>query len=115
MASNPRHQNGNLRRKYRARLIAIGAPCAICGKPIDYTAPSDKDHPLSLAIDEIRPVSRWREFGYSSPREAAEDWSNLQATHRCCNAHKGAMTMEEMRNKEHIRQIKPVNVVSRKW
>lgn len=88
---NPRSANGNLRRKYRARFKAIGAECGIChGRfgPIHYDEPSDARHPLSFVIDEIRPVSRWREFGYPSARAAAEDWTNLQAAHYCCNAAK---------------------------
>lgn len=92
MASNPRHKNGNLRRKHRARFKAIQAPCGIChGRlgPIHYDEPSDAHHPLSFVIDEIKPVSRWREFGYNSPAEAAQDFNNLQAAHYCCNAAKG--------------------------
>lgn len=88
MASNPRNANGNKRRKHRARLKALGKECGICkGRlgPIDYDAPSDSAHPLSFVIDEIKPVSRWREFGYSSAREAAEDWNNLQPAHYYCN------------------------------
>lgn len=88
---NPRSANGALRRKYRDRFRAMAAPCGICqGRlgPIDYTAPSDAAHPLSFVIDEIRPVSRWREFGYASPEAAARDWGNLQAAHWCCNAAK---------------------------
>ena len=86
--SNPRYANGNLRRKYRARFKAMNAPCGICkGRlgPIQYDEPSDAQHPLSFVIDEIKPVSRWREFGYSSPKAAAQDWNNLQAAHYCCN------------------------------
>ena len=89
MASNPRSLNGNLRRKYRARFRAMNAPCGICnGKlgEIHYDEPSDYQHPLSFVIDEIHPISRWREFGYGSPREAAEDWNNVQAAHYRCNA-----------------------------
>lgn len=95
MANNCRYANGALRRKHRARLKAIGGECGICrGKfgPIHYDEPSDSKHPLSFVIDEIKPVSRWREFGYSSPREAAEDWSNLQAAHYFCNAQKSNKT-----------------------
>lgn len=90
--SNPRQSNGALRRKYRARFRAMAAPCGICRGalgPIRYDQPSDPQHPLSFVIDEVRPVSRWREFGYESPRAAAEDWNNLQAAHYCCNAAKG--------------------------
>ncbi len=92
---NPRYANGNLRRKYRARMRAISAECGICGGrlgPIHYNEPSDARHPLSFVIDEIKPVSRWKEFGYDSPRAAAEDWNNLQAAHYCCNAAKSNKT-----------------------
>ena len=85
---NPRYANGNLRRKHRARLKAMGCECGICHGalgPIHYDEPSDAQHPLSFVVDEIRPVSRWKEFGYGSPEEAAQDWSNLQAAHYCCN------------------------------
>ena len=88
---NVRYANGNLRRKNRKRFIAMEAPCGICkGRlgPIHYNEPSDSKHPLSFVIDEIIPVSRWKEFGYSSAREAAEDYNNLQAAHYICNAKK---------------------------
>lgn len=98
MATNPRNSNGNFRRKVRARFLAQGAPCHICrGRlgPILYDQPSDAEHPLSLVIDEIKPVSRWREFGYASPAAAAQDLENLAPAHRCCNAAKGAKTQRE--------------------
>lgn len=91
--TNPRQANGSLRRKHRARFKAMSLPCGIChGRlgPIHYDEPSDAQHPLSFVIDEIKPVSRWREFGYASPQEAAKDWGNLQPAHYCCNAAKGA-------------------------
>lgn len=87
--TNPRYANGNLRRKNRARLKAMGCACGICNGrlgPIHYDEPSNAQHPLSFVIDEIKPVSRWREFGYGSAREAAEDFNNLQAVHYICNA-----------------------------
>lgn len=98
MATNPRSANGNLRRKHRARFKTIGAPCAICNGrlgPIHYDEPSDSKHPLSFVIDEIRPVSKWKLFGYNSPKEAAQDWGNLQPAHYCCNAAKGNRTTAE--------------------
>ena len=92
LSSNPRSQNGNFRRKMRARFKARGDPCSICGGrlgPIRYDQPSDSDHPLSFVIDEVRPVSRWREFGYKSAAAAAQDPENLAPAHWCCNAAKG--------------------------
>ena len=92
MSYNPRMANGNLRRKHRARFKAMNAPCGICGGrlgPIRYDEPSDARHPLSFVIDEIKPISKYKQFGYESREEAAQDWSNLQAAHRCCNAAKG--------------------------
>ena len=92
---NPRYANGQLRRRHRARLRAMGGECGIChGRfgPIHYDEPSDAQHPLSFVVDEIKPVSRWREFGYPSARAAAEDWNNLQPAHWFCNAQKGNKT-----------------------
>ena len=89
--TNPRYQNGTLRRKHREAFKARGDACGICrGRlgPIHYDEPSNALHPLSFVIDEINPVSLWQEFGYPSPRAAAEDPNNLQAAHYCCNAAK---------------------------
>ena len=99
---NPRYSNGNLRRKHRARMKAMGCECGICRGtlgPIHYDEPSDSKHPLSFVIDEIKPISRWREFGYSSPEAAAQDWNNLQAAHYCCNAAKSNKTSSELEKK----------------
>jgi len=88
MKNNARYANGNLRRKHRARLKAMGCECGICrGRlgAIHYDEPSDAKHPLSFVVDEIKPISKWKQFGYSSAREAAEDWNNLQAAHYVCN------------------------------
>lgn len=93
--TNPRYANGTLRRKYQRRFRAMNAPCGICkGRlgPIRYDQPSDARHPLSFVIDEVRPVSRWKEYGYRSPAAAAQDWENVQAAHWCCNAAKGNHT-----------------------
>lgn len=95
MATNPRYKNGALRRKHRQRFKAQGAPCGICkGRlgPIHYDEPSDAKHPLSFVIDEVIPVSKWQEAGYSSPTAAAQDAGNLQAAHYICNAKKGNKT-----------------------
>ncbi len=100
MAANPRYKNGNLRRKHRARFKAMGAQCGICkGRlgPIHYDEPSNSDHPLSFVIDEIKPVSKWRQYGYESPEAAAQDFDNLQAAHYCCNQAKSDRTPETNR------------------
>ena len=89
---NPRHKNGALRRRYRARFKAMGAACGICkGRlgPIHYDEPSDAAHPLSFVIDEIIPISKYYAGGYASREAAAQDWNNLQAAHYVCNAAKG--------------------------
>ena len=90
-------KNGNLRRKHRARFKAMGLPCHICGQPIHYDEPSDAKHPFSFVIDEIRPVSRWKEYGYDSPEQAAQDWNNLAPAHYACNVKKSNHTIEELR------------------
>ena len=69
----------------------MDAPCGICkGRfgPIHYDEPSDYKHPLSFVIDEIKPISKYKEFGYESREAACRDWNNLQAAHYCCNAAK---------------------------
>lgn len=112
--SNPRYANGNLRRKHRARFKAMGAECGICrGRlgPIRYDEPSDADHPLSFVIDEIKPVSRWKEFGYSSAKAAAQDWSNLQAAHWCCNQAKSNHVVSDKR----VVRIQKENILDGKW
>ena len=92
----------------------MGAECGIChGKfgPIHYDEPSDAGHPLSFVIDEIKPISRWKEFGYASKEAAAQDWNNLQAAHYCCNAAKGAKTVNEMNRGK----VKKVNLLDGEW
>lgn len=76
--TNPRYTNGAARRQIRARHKANGAPCALCGKPINYTLPAG--HPMSFEVDEIIPVSKG-----GSPIE----WANTQPAHRVCNQRKG--------------------------
>ena len=89
--TNPRYANGALRRKHRARLKAMGAPCGICGGrlgPIHYDEPSDAAHPLSFVVDE--------------------DWDNLQAAHYWCNAQKGCkLSPAKPNSAQHTRTQKP--------
>ena len=95
--SNPRYANGAARRAIRDRWKSIGAPCALCGKPIDYSLGFIVDprtgkkriHPMAFVVDEIVPVSRYREGGFDSPEQAALTFSNTQPAHWICNARKG--------------------------
>lgn len=85
---NPRRANGSRRSANRARLAAEGRGCWICrafGRPdaIDYSLPPR--HPMAFEVDELVPVSRYWEGGYSSPGECALDYANCDATHRKCN------------------------------
>lgn len=89
MAGNPRQGAKSARKRAAKRYAACDAPCALCHGargPIRYDQPRDHLHPLSLAIDEIAPVSRWEEFGYPSARACACDPANWQPAHWICNA-----------------------------
>jgi 5-methylcytosine-specific restriction endonuclease McrA len=65
---------------------------------------------LSFVIDEIRPVSRWKEFGYDSPAAAAQDWDNLQAAHWICNAKKSNKIGNEARE-----TTRKINIIDGNW
>lgn len=92
----------------------MGLPCGICGGrlgPIHYDEPSDAQHPLSFVIDEIRPVSRWKEFGYESPAAAAQDWDNLQPAHWICNQVKSNRV-----DVDYERSVKKrINIIDGEW
>ncbi|NGM16964.1 HNH endonuclease [Eggerthellaceae bacterium zg-893] len=75
---NPRNANGSRRRALRSRVRAMGLPCALCGRPIDYSLPAGD--PMAYELDEIVPVSRG-----GSPY----DPDNVQPAHRRCNQAKG--------------------------
>ena len=89
MNANPRYANGSRRRAIRERWRAIGDPCHICGKPIDYSLGFITDkrtgkrrpHPMSFVVDEIVPVK----YG-GDPL----DFENTRPAHWICNARRGA-------------------------
>ena len=85
MGSNPRSANGARRRSLLKRMRAVGAPCWICGLPIDYSLPAR--HPLSFECDELVPVSRG-----GSPYDPA----NCAAAHRCCNQWRGNRSVAQV-------------------
>lgn len=83
MASNPR-------RSYRRdvlwrRVKAMGAPCHICGLPIDPAIKAG--HPLSFELDEIVPVSKGGR---------ADVIENVASSHRCCNQWRGNKPMSRV-------------------
>ena len=76
------------REAIRQRLKARAEPCAICGRPIDYsldwwTDPKDgkrKRHPLSFEYDHAEPIAVG---GHPT------SMGNAQPAHRICNQRKG--------------------------
>lgn len=84
--ANPRYKNGSRRRAIRDRWRAIGDPCHLCGKPIDYSLGmvtvdgKKRPHPMSFVVDEIIPVSKGGD---------PLDFANTQPAHWVCNARKG--------------------------
>lgn len=83
--SASRYANGSRRRALVARVRALGAPCHICGLPIDYSLPGG--HPLSYELDELVPVSKG-----GSPIDPA----NVAPSHRCCNAWRGNKSIDRV-------------------
>lgn len=66
---------------------------------------------MSYELDEIVPVSRWREGGYSSPQQCALDPRNVRPAHRLCNQKRGN---GKNRKKKPV-QVKPIYKHSREW
>ena len=99
---NPRRANGSRRDKVRARLKAQGLPCAVCGKPIDYSLPAGNE--WAFEVDEIVPV-RLGGSPYSL--------DNVQPVHRVCNRLKYQRERAAAQGK---RQMPPdVAQASRDW
>lgn len=71
------------RRHHRALCVKHQLPCAICGRPIDYTLPYM--HPFEFVSDHIVPVT----LGGSDTELA-----NRQPAHRKCNAEKAEGLMD---------------------
>ena len=86
--ANPRYANGARRRAIRDRWRAVGDPCHICGKPIDYSLGFVTDpmtgkrrmHPMAFVVDEVVPVSKGGD---------PLDFANTQPAHWVCNSRKG--------------------------
>lgn len=110
---NPRQRYSSARRAIVNRWRAIGDPCHLCGKPINYELGMIRDpvtgkrrpHPMSFVVDEIIPISRYREGGFDSPEQAATTFSNTQPCHYICNARKGNGLKHRKQNPT---QLKPL-------
>lgn len=90
----------------------MGCECGICkGKlgPIHYEEPSNHNYPLSFVVDEIIPISKYYIGNYKSPREAAEDFNNLQAAHYICNS------MKSNKINFNMDDAKRTNVIDGEW
>ena len=97
--ANSRYKNGAARRSLRKRLKAEGRGCWICrafgrNPYIDYDLPPG--HPMSFEVDELKPVSKWREYGYPSASACALDYSNVDAAHKRCNQWRSNKSVEEV-------------------
>ena len=64
-------------------------------------------HPYSFVVDELIPVSKYWLGGYASAEEAALDYKNLAAAHKCCNEWRSNKTVEEVK-----REISDIRVGS---
>ncbi len=104
--SNPRYRNGNHRRRVRERFKKTAPVCYLCGRPIDPSL--HYLDPGALVVDEVIPVSRWRQFGYESPEAVCMDDANLRPAHRKCNALKGNKVGYDP-NKKKVNVIKDGN------
>lgn len=82
---NPRYANRNARNALRRRIAAMGAPCHLCGQPIDYSLPAG--HPLSFELDELIPLAV---LPPEQRAAAAIDPRNVAPAHRICNERRGA-------------------------
>ena len=83
---NPRRSNGHRRSQVVRMVRSWGRPCAICGRPIDYSLPPGD--PWCFEVDEIVPVSKG-----GSPL----DPGNVQPTHRRCNQWRSNRSMSDVR------------------
>ena len=69
-------RNTTQRDRDRARLRKLGAPCHICGKPIDYAL--RWPDPMSFVADHV----------HALVHGGADDMTNKRAAHAACNGAK---------------------------
>jgi hypothetical protein len=66
-------------------------------------------------LDEIRPVSKWKQFGYDSPEQAAQDWDNLQPAHYICNQMKSNKVAGPGQDGGVADVVKKINIIDGDW
>lgn len=76
--------------------IALGSPCARCGKPLDPVGTWPPRHPQSPSVDHIVPLS--------VDPSRAHDWTNLRAMHYGCNASRGARLDDNSTRRDAIKR-----------
>lgn len=94
MAGNPR--NGRRYRRLCEQQRALGLPCWVCGRAIDYqlTGEDGQRHPMSFTLDHLVPLSKGGDL---------HDPINARSAHRRCNSARG--------NRMTVRQVG----TSRRW
>lgn len=99
-------RNGHRRRALRRRVAMMGLPCALCGRPIDYTLPAGDD--WSYELDEIVPFSLGGD---------ELDPDNVQPTHRICNRRKGnrMLLFVDVDDPKEGEEAAPTIFVSQDW
>lgn len=106
--TDPRKKHYRERVKIKKRFASLNYPCALCGRPIDYSL--HYLHPGACELDEIIPVSKGG---------SAVELSNLQPVHRKCNqlkSNRSIKTFADLKNKPKIKDyhIKKIET-SNKW
>lgn len=86
---------GHRRRQVLAHHRATGAPCNLCGLPIDLSLDPQR-HPLASCVDELVP----RKHG-GDPL----DLTNTAHTHRLCNGKRGTKPITEQLRAECRRAV----------
>ena len=75
------HAYRKQRTRFRAQCEKVGAPCHLCGQPIDYTLPDGKSA-NAFECDHFYPVSTHPQLAY--------DAANFRPSHMGCNRSRGS-------------------------
>ena len=81
MAERKQRRSTTIRDKHRRAIASGKPPCALCGKPIDYSLVYP--HEQSYVVDHVVPLDAG----------GPDVLDNKQPAHRGCNSAKGARTI----------------------